>query len=180
MHPIFNIADQPLVWVQPSSAERAYELRAGNRTIATLSWPKGVTAEARAAGEAWLFEQTGFWHRRVQATRRDTTAQTTTFDPGWTGGGALTLATGRRVRWGADNILRSRWSWRAADGAPLARMERRHDPSGVVGRVEVEPGVAMVPELALLLPFGWFLLLVQARDSDDGANVATFAATAGS
>lgn len=178
MLPISDVADQPLVWVQPNRQERDYELRTGADTVAALSQRTGSLAVVRAAGTRWTLDRAGFWRRRV-TVRPQGSAADATFDPGWTGGGTLTLPAGDRFRWSADNLPRSRWIWRTADGTPLARLERRKGPAGVEGLVEIESAAAALPDLALLVPLGWYLLLLQAGDSDDGATAAIFASTAG-
>ena len=181
MHSIPGTFDQPLDWIQSSPGKRKYELFAGTKSVAALGWQQGAVAVAHTACGDWSFDQVGFWRRRVTIRPRGRTTDAAAFDPGLTGGGTLALLGGDRFTWGADNIRRSRWGWRTAEGVRLASMERcRRGPAGVVGHVAIELAAVTLPDFDLLALLGWYLLLLQARDRDDGVIAAIVGAAAAS
>jgi hypothetical protein len=53
MKPISEVADQELLWVQPSIRKQAFELRAGDEVVATLVFQRGTLA-AGATAESQL------------------------------------------------------------------------------------------------------------------------------
>lgn len=174
MHPINTFVGQDLSWVRLSSDRRAYELRVGEEVIATLRWQKGSLAEAAAAEDHWTFKRADFWHPRVTVRTPGSDADLAIFHANWAGGGLLELPQGRRLRWGAANFWRSEWAWQDADGSPLVRFSGGQRHTSVEGHVELAPASAALPDLALLVLLGWYLLLLHARDESDstGAIVA--------
>ena len=101
-----------------------------------------------------------------------TDSEVATYHAGWTGHGVLELGQGRRFQWAAADFWRSQWAWQGADGSTLVRFRS--------ARVEVDPAAVTLPELALLVSLGWYLLVLLARESDEAAVIGAIAATAGS
>jgi hypothetical protein len=176
MRSIDQVTSRDLVWVRPSSKARAYELRAQEDVIATLRWQKGTLAEATAAdGDHWTFKRAGFWHPRVTVRAAGSEVDLAVFRASWTGSGVLELPPGRAFHWSAVNFWRSRWAWHDADGQPLALFKSSgHGRTPAMGRVEIAPAAAAIPELTLLLLLGWYLMVLRIQDESDstGAIVA--------
>ena len=180
MRRISDVIDRPLIWAQPSARRRAYELRAGEELVATLRRGRGSVAAAEVAEGRWTFERAGFWRPRVTARPAGSDTAWASFDAGWAGGGTLDVSGGRRFEWAAANLWHTHWSWREPGGGPLVRFRSRQGLVTIEGRVEVEPAAATLPELALLVPLGWYLLLLLAQDTAAAAaSVAGVTAATG-
>jgi hypothetical protein len=165
MRRISDVSDRPLTWTQPRPRRREYELRAGEELVATLRWGRGSLAVAEAAEGRWAFERAGFWRPRVTARRGEARDACAIFGLGWTGGGTLAVPEGRRFAWSPANIWHTHWAWRAADGGALVRFGSRQGLTRVEGEVEVEPAAVALPHLPLLVPLGWYLLVLLAQDT---------------
>lgn len=197
MRLIQEAADRELFWRQPSAMKSAYELRAGEETLATLTWRSmgGSLATARTAEGAWTFKRSGFWQQRVTARPLDSEREVATFKPEWTGNGTLTLEGGRVYRWVSTGFWRQRSTWQGAHEAEIVGFS---DASGfkTEGKVELSVVAAALPETAqlddlysplapealappsaplaelpLLVTLGWYLIVLAAQDAA-GATVA--------
>ena len=111
-----------------------------------------------------------------------TDSEVATYHAGWTGRGVLELGQGRRFQWAAADFWRSQWAWQRDDGSTLVRFQSTRALGGLGGqagqgaRVEVEPAAVALPELALLVSLGWYLLVLLARESDEAAVIGAIAA----
>ena len=171
MRSLAEVADQELVWIQPRARRRAYALRAGEESVASLTWPSGGGAQSVAeAGErCWIFTCSGLWRPRLTVRAVGADADLAVFHARWTGSGVLEVLPGRRFRWDAADRRRSRWTWRAEDGRALVTLGGRQGMTRLDGRVDISPPAVGEPELALLVSFGWYLVLLRARDSVNAA-----------
>jgi hypothetical protein len=178
MQPISTVASRDLTWVRASKRPLIYELRVDDAVVAALRWQRGSLAEAEAATGEWTFKRAGFWHPRVTVRVAGTETDMAQFTPGWTGAGALRLADQRQFGWKAANFWHSQWSWVDGAGQPVMTFAGGHGAVPAEGHVEITMAALDLPELALLAPLGWYLLLLQARDeleATTGALVASFA-----
>jgi hypothetical protein len=173
--PITPYAGQQLCWVRHSSEKRAYELRAAEQVLATLRWRRGPLAEAETADGQWTFQRVGFWRRVVTVRAAASDADLAEFHPSWTGTGRLELGA-RQLRWVATSFWRAEWSWQDAAGTPLIRYLRGTRRPPVAGRVEITPTAGGLPDLALLVTLGWYLVLLNAQDQSASASAGAIAA----
>ncbi len=182
MRCIGEATGQELLWGRAGVRRREYELRAGGEILAMLGWQRGSLAIARVANGCWSFKRAGLCHPRVTVRTFGTDSEVATYHAGWTGRGVLELRQGRRFQWAAADFWRSQWAWQAADGSTLVRFRNARSPGGLGGqagqgaRVEVEPAAVALPELALLVSLGWYLLVLLARESDEAAAIAAISA----
>lgn len=182
MHALRTAGDRELTWTQPSALKREYTLHAGDERFAALRFEKafGSLALAETATERWTFKRSGFWQPRVSARLAGADTDIALFEAGWSGAGTLTLIAGTRYRWGATNFWHSHWAWHDARGEPLVHY-RHKTGFKTEGSVELHPDALDLPELALLVPLGWYLMVLLAEDMAvaTGAVVATTGATTG-
>jgi hypothetical protein len=177
MRPISGAAGEELLWVQPAAGRREHELRAGDDVVATLRFQRGSLADAEAEGHHWTFKRQGFWQPRVTVRVAGSEADLAVFRPHWAGGGTLELADGRTVNLHAANFWQSEWVWQEKD-QPLILFKGRHGLIKAKGAVEIQPGAAGRPDVALLVLLGWYLILLHADDTaSSGALVAATANT---
>ena len=182
MRCIGEATGQELLWGRGRVRGREYELRAGGEILATLGWQRGSLAIARVANGCWSFKRAGLCHPRVTVRTVGTDSEVATYHAGWTGHGVLELGQGHRFQWAAADFWRSQWAWQGDDGSTLVRFQSTRAPGGLGGqagpgaRVEVEPAAVALPELALLVALGWYLLVLLARESDEAPVIGAIAA----
>src|SRR5262245_37270197 len=92
-----------LFWRQPKAMQQEFELRAGPEewVVATLRWQKvfGTLALAETPEGRWTFKRSGFWRPHITVRVADTDHDSAVFEPGWSGGGTLTVTGGPTFRW---------------------------------------------------------------------------------
>ena len=179
MSRISELSGRELAWKGSGCRNPAHELWADGEVVAALRWQGDSLAVAETAEGRWSFERPGFRRSRVSVREVGSGTEIATFGSGWTGGGTLETARGRRFRWSPVNFWRSRWEWRDEGDTPLLRFESRQGPTKIGGRVKIERAATALPELDLLVVLGWYLLVMRARDSTHDA-IASTAGTAGS
>ena len=160
-----------LVWMQRQAKVRAFELRAGEEVVGTLSWRSrfGSLADALAADGHWTFKRTGFFDPRVSVRVHGHDTDLAMYTPRWTGDGVMESASGQRVFWKGSGFWRSRWSFSSASGERLVDFEPCDSLLKKSASVKVTPTGLATADLSLLVLLGWYLMLLQ---SDDDAGVA--------
>jgi hypothetical protein len=155
-----------LEWSQPSGFSRRYELKAGDTKLAELAFQKtfGTLAQATTAEAAWTFKRSGFLTPHVTARLAGSEADVAVYEPNWTstkgrltvGGEVLELKTG--------NFWATQWMVLDPRGAEIMRLKNQ----GVLHHgavVEVSEAGRARADIALLLPFVWYILLLHMQDS---------------
>jgi hypothetical protein len=178
VRPISEIPGQELLWIQPAARKREHELRAGDDVVATLHFQRGSLADAEAAGGHWTFKRQGFWQPRVTVRTPGSDADLAVFHPRWVGGGTLEFPDGRAVRLSSANFWQSEWVWQENE-KPLIRFKGRHGLIKARGAVEIQPDAPALPDLAMLVLLGWYLILLYAEDSAAASSAASVAAVSG-
>lgn len=173
---IAEVADQPLVWVQPARMQQAFELHAPNEVAATLRFERASLARGEAADQQWTFKREGFWHPQVTIRMPGSDANVAVFKPAWAGGGTLEFPEGRVLRFGAANFWHTQWDWADPAGQPLVHFKSHGGLFKTEGEVEIESSARAVGELPLLAVLGWYLLILFARDSAAAGGAAAAAA----
>jgi len=162
MRPIGNVITQELTWTRAGTSRRTYELRAGAEVVATLRYARGWGADAvvEAGDSSWTFRRVGFWHPRVTVRVVGSETDLATFHARGMGRGMLDLSPTRRFQRVATIFAPSspiQWMWQQTDATSLVLI-RPYGLMKIRGKVEIEPAAAALPELDLLVTFGWYLL----------------------
>jgi len=150
---ISETAGQELLWIQPAAFQREHELRGGDDVVATLKFQRGSLADAETADGYWTFKRQGFWQPRVTVRAAGSDADLATF-----------------ILW------QSVWV-RQENEKPLIRIKGRHGLIKANGAVEITPDAANIPDTALLVLLGWYLILLHAEDSAAATSVSAAAAS---
>jgi hypothetical protein len=114
---------------------------------------------AEAAAGRWTFRRAGFWHARVIVSLAGSDSAVAVFTARWMGTGTLELSAGRQVHWSAAH------AWQADDGTPLVEFTGRQTLIKLEGTVALTPAAVGRPDLALLVLLGWYLVVLQVRDT---------------
>jgi hypothetical protein len=166
-----------LWWVY---ADGAHELQAGDRVVARLDIGAITTAQAEAAEGQWEFEHRGMFFPKVVI--RPTAAVAAAGDaagsagdaqgvpptawvvatwrvtPTWRGAWILRTPHGRTLRWRQARVTSPDWVCEDEEGHPLIAC--RLTEGAALAEVQLAPSAQRVPELALVLLLGWYLVEV--------------------
>lgn len=132
-----------LVWRQPETFRRFYQLTCNGSELATVRFEKrsGLLATAECGQRKWTFRRTGFLATRVSIRQAGAETDLATFTPSWTDRGSLVLArdavtnccrriSGRRNGHSSPRV-RVRWSLSPAlmvSSSRAATPGQRHPP----------------------------------------------------
>jgi hypothetical protein len=172
MRSLAALVGSKLSWNQPQAAERYYELRAGGTIVATLAWEKafGSLATAVTSEGSWSFKRVGFLRPVVTVRRPGDADNAAVFQPGWTGEGQLRVGAAS-YRWHGRGFWRDEWAWLGEAGQELVSFGR--DPKLLRKEAHVLVRVASpASDLSLLVPFGFYLMLLSADDAVMAAIVS--------
>jgi hypothetical protein len=181
MRPIAEVLSLPLSFTQPRAMERSYELRAGGELVATLEFQSafGSLAVAKAAEGSFTFKRVGFFSPQATARREGSESDLAVYTPRWTGrDGELALAGGERLHFGPANFWGTRFSFGDAEGrtvttfGPEPDVHRFSDLFRTQALVTVDPAASARPDLALLVLFGWYLVILRHQDASAAAAAA--------
>lgn len=173
MRDISEAAPSTLSWQQPQAFKCAYELRAGDELLATLSKSGvlGMPMDAEIGTARFTLKAEGFLRSRVTIREDGAAGEPPAFArSGFLGRGELTLPDGRSYRWKMTSFWGSRWAFVDGSDRPLVSFTSRNRFFRAGCDVEIAPGALAMPELPLLILLGWYLLL---RIQADSAATAT-------
>ncbi len=176
MQQIAAAAQAGPTWREPRAMRREYELRAGERLVATLAFRSawGTLATGESADGCWSFKRVGFWRPRVTVRRCGSPDDMATFEHDtWTGGGTLARADGRAYR-----ITTNTWQTKLAvlDGQERPLLHYATEGWLRLGAaLRVEPRALAQADLPWLALFGWYAVVMLHQDA--ATTAATTAAT---
>ncbi|PKN99139.1 MAG: hypothetical protein CVU42_09760 [Chloroflexi bacterium HGW-Chloroflexi-4] len=161
-----TLVGRELKWEQPSSSKQIYELLYFNSSVCTLHLESSFNSRASAVNEEgrWLFDRKGFWQREsfIYDANGEEIARYKANT--WRQGGTLVLPNGRTY------IVKSNfWSTQffvtTYDEQPLISITKIGGVFHYSGWVEIHSLAKNLPELPWLVPFAWYLVMLQFRDS---------------
>jgi hypothetical protein len=161
-----------LEWVQPTWRRRAWELRSAGTTVGTMVMPGMFRQRAVATLSTGMlvFDRVGFWQHRatVDTEGGDHVAD---FEYAWTGDGKLSMSGGQVFSWHIVNRWRGEHAWMLEGREPLVRFrQQRGWKTGTNATLIVEPAALPLPELPVLVTFGWYLWVLAAYAAAAASN----------
>lgn len=181
MKSIKGIKEEQLTWVQPKAIEQTFELRCGEELFATLNFPKslGSLAEASASNGKWTFKRVGFFNITITIREVGKEKDLAVFKPKrMSYSGSLEFANGKIYHWQSSNFWSTKFEFQDADNNTLVAFKsgieepKLKDWFKTQARVEISEPAKNLPELELLILFGWYLIIALQLDSSTGAVVA--------
>lgn len=156
-----------LTWSHPDPLRRDFELRANGEVYGTLTWERddaGSLATATTTEGSWTFKRLGYLQPHVTIREVASGRTVARFDAQWNGPGVLHLVDGRTVRFEA-NFWLAEWDWVAASGEHVVKFKRDFSAGRREGHAHLSKTGDEVPNLAVLVLLGWYLLVLMAEDS---------------
>lgn len=152
-------------WTKTKTFKRHYELREGDRVVASLKFEGlcGSLATAQAGKESWTLKRSGFLRPRVTVRQAGSEAELAVFEPRWTGSGTLRFADGRTFQWEHLRFWSSQWGWTRGNEQILVRINA--NLTGSRAKIEMEAGVKPTAETLLLVIVGWYLQQLMNQDA---------------
>ena len=89
------------------------------------------------------------------------------------GGGKLPLSDGSQAKW---SIKSGEWLLKDAQGNVLLSTKSTGKIDKLSGELTLTPAAMQLPEIELLALFGWYVLVLQAKDQAEAEQTAILAA----
>jgi hypothetical protein len=171
-----EVAERLLAWEPVGS--RAFELRSGRETLATLRWQTacGSLAAGEAAEGRWTFKRVGFFRTRITVRAAGSDLDMAEMSAAERRR-MLVFADGRSCRWGRVARGSRESAFFDATDRPLVRFSGRRAHPGPRISVAIEPAGAQSRDLPLLVLLGAYRLVLEYEDEDAAVMAATVAAT---
>jgi hypothetical protein len=170
---VAEVADRELAWTQASFARQEFALTAQGAAVGrlVLRGMLGTLAEGATGDGAWTFKRVGFWQQRATVRAAGSEADLAVFQNNtWKGGGTLDFIEGSRFR-ATTNFWNTRFLWQTEEEQTL--VEFHHGGAfKLSSTVEIREAARALPQLPLLVLFGWYLCVMLHRDA--GAHVVVF------
>jgi hypothetical protein len=157
---------QPLLWMQPKAMQQQFELHGGDEVLASIRWESSWRSRATAetAEGSWSFRRQGF-RQQVVIESNWGDAELPTLQRSWTGKATLSFPDGHSYLWRRNGFWGIKRVWTTPEGEPLLNFTTRQGFLKTGGEVEIAPLAAALPELALLVTLGWYLVIMERRDA---------------
>ncbi len=166
MKAIHEVDGAGLQWEVSCANKRAFELREGAETVASLTFQKswGTLAIGETADGQWTFKRVGFLPPTITMRAAGSDENLAEFRPDRIGSSAeVEFASGSRFQWCHDKEQGHKWTMASADGAPLLHFKAHTWIYGEPIQLEIEAAARELPELTLLVLLGeYFLMLLSA------------------
>ncbi len=167
MFKMSELVGRELKWEQPSGAKQLYELLFYGSPVSTLHMESSFNSRARAFNDegSWDFDRKGFWQRQSTVRSEGGTEDLALYNANtWRQGGTLLLANGRSyvVK---SNFWMTQLSITTQDDQSLISINKIGGFLHYSGYVEIHSLAKNLPELPWLVPFAWYLVMLQYRDS---------------
>ena len=162
-----ELVARELQWMQPSSGRQFYELRTGDLAVCTLHMESSFNSRASAenADGRWDFDRHGFWQRQVTIRAGGSTEDIARYNPNtWRQSGAIVLPNGRNylVKF---NFWNTQFYITTEDGQNLVSFTNIRGMFHYACDVEIHSLARGLIELPWLVPLGWYLIMMQFRDT---------------
>lgn len=174
MQPISAISTNELHWHLIDNKNDRYELYSGDILIARLGCydRRSALAVGAAKDGMWVFCRTN-QNGDMVVQNAETNQPLAQFCCEENGNGTLTFADGERYHWRAANFWRTQWQWIHHSEKPLIYLMSDQVIHQEKGYVEFLAAGIKEDRITLLLIFGWYLTVLEARQANSAMMAAT-------
>ena len=175
------IRDGEVHWVQQKTMDKYFELFMADHLIGTLAFRSafGTLAEAVTSIQSWTFKRVGFFNTRVTIRKPDEELDHATFYPRIFGDGVLQIMDGRSFSWAPLNFWRTRWVFYDNGDIPVLQFWEGSQEFKISEIFKTQAAVEILDaslseeQLSLLVPFGFYLIIMHKNDTAAGAAAAS-------
>lgn len=167
MEPFAEAFNERWVWRRPKLWSRRFELRAGERALASLetrAWFTGVMHADTASG-GWTLRHEGLLRGRVLVRAHPAASDALEFRPRWFGSGDVQLANGTALRWHRADFWGRRWELVDSGGLPRVTFVRLPAFLSPDVEVRVSEAARTEPMLEPLVLLGYYLIVLMVRQN---------------
>ena len=173
-------AGDQLVWSQPKSMVRYFELTRGQEQFGTLEFRSlwGTLAVARNPIQDWSFKRLGFLNPHVTVRHPEAESDYALYHPKLFGGGTLQLLDGRPFGWEPVNFWHTRWRFIDKSGAAVLSFdqgtEERHITEFMCmqAKVTIESSRITNQEFSMMINLGFYLMVLNQSDAASASSAA--------
>lgn len=167
------VAERLLEWQQPKGLQRYYELRAGDRLIGEMFWPRWFSDEAvgTVMGHSWRLNRRGFFRRAAELMPVDG-GPVGRYEGRLRGDGPITFGE-ERYDWQRRNVWRNEYALVDANGMDVLHLRLRVGFFRQSAEVRVPGWAAERRDLPALIAFGFYLAMMAHQDAAAGAAAAS-------
>lgn len=171
MSRLSDLIGRDLQWIQPSASKQEYELLAADLVVCRLHVHSSFSTMATATSSegTFTFNRPGFWQQKAVVLESGSQRELACFQRHtWKNGGRLMLPDGR--------VFQTTSNFWATNYRILDEMENdliSHENIRGFFRsacnLQIHPLARNLLELPWLVPFGWYLIMMQHRDTSAAA-----------
>lgn len=167
----------PLEWKRPNILQKTFELSLGADCIARIDWSGSWddAAIVTCGYERWTFRHEGFLHARVRVIDGISGEETAVLQHKWGRDSYLLFPDGSKFTWSVLKFWKGELGYKDANGNVLLRIKPGYVNGRKAGELTITPQALELPNLALLITLGWYLMVRLAQTSDAST---TFSGTA--
>ncbi len=170
-----------IFWTQENAMDKSFRLFSDEQLIGTLDFRSifGTLAEATTSIQTWTFKRVGFLNVRVTVRKPDEDLDYAVFYPRIFGDGLLQIMDGRSFSWAPLNFWRTKWMFFDNGDIPILQFAEGGQEFKISEIFKTQAEVTILDaslstqELALLVPFGFYLLILHKNDAAAGAAAAS-------
>jgi len=171
IQPLLDLGGTSLVWVQRGKRRRAYDLKSGENTFATLEWNRasGSLATGACTNGTFTFKRAGFLQPYVTVRQAPSRTDLAKLHMGFGWSGVLTFADLRRYDFLRYSFWRPEWAFVDMNGQVVCRFPQTDQLLKGESQVILEADPRRSPDLVLLAILGWYVILLQLDELDRSA-----------
>jgi hypothetical protein len=165
-------AGDQLIWTQPKSIQRYFELHRQNEAFGTLEFRSlwGTLATAKNPIQDWSFKRMGFLNPHITIRFPDADSDYALYYPMHFGGGTLHMLDGRPFSWGPINHTQTRWRFNDKGGKPILSFDlgieekQLNELLKLQVAVKVESNHMTNMEFSMMVNLGLYLIILNQED----------------
>jgi hypothetical protein len=155
-------------WRKPGTLDSLYELRCENLYLGSLDFQSPFTtiAFAETADGKWSFKRVGFWNQKVTIREEGKHENIATWS-----NSEICFNNGKIYIWKSSNFWSNQWAFISSNDEVVMTIEQGvaekkfSDIFKTQATIEIYPSKEMQGNITVLLPFAFYLLILQQRDA---------------
>jgi hypothetical protein len=160
--PFDSVDATSLRWLRRGESPLEFDLLAGDREVATMTWKGGSTslATARTALGAWTLKRSGFLNPSITVRPEGGASNLARLSVHWNFH-RIEVTGGSSYRFHRAGLLLPAWQVTTEDGREILHIEPVREGRKLVGGAVISPATApRLPEFPLLVVLSWYFIVL--------------------